>query len=103
MKPEGIFKNGDLWFGESDYDDQTGQALFAAYLPDNNPDDGADYCTPEVPERFPLFAMTTDGTPESQANEYFLAKKIGDARFGSACQHSRAKRGYCPDCLRKVI
>jgi hypothetical protein len=96
-KPDGIFENGDLWYGERCEEDDS---YFIAYDADNNP-----YETREIPERFVLFAMTVfpDGTPESFATEYMLAKKIGDARFGSMCRHERAKRGYCPDCLRKVI
>ena len=99
-KPEGIFSNGDLWYGGQPDED----GYWPATLPTSEPD-SIDYGTQEMPERFPLFAMVVfpDGTPESEAQEYFLAKRIGDKRFGSACQHSRAKRGYCPDCLRKVL
>jgi hypothetical protein len=99
MKPEGIFKNGDLWFGDRIREDDTD------YFIAREPDTENIYETPEVPERFPLFAMIIfpDGTPESEAQQYFLAKRIGDQRFGSECQHARAKRSYCPDCLRKVI
>ena len=102
-RPEGIFENGDLWYGETTEEDS--RVYYAAYNPTTDPDSGPDYDTEEMPERFPLFTMIVfpDGTKESEAQEYFLAKKIGDARFGSACQHSRTKRGYCPDCLRKVI
>lgn len=100
-QPEGIFTNGDLWYG--DQPDEEG--YWPAYHPTSDSDGGADYGQNEMPERFPLFAMVIfpDGTPESKAAEYFLAKRIGDQRFGSACQHARSKRGYCPDCLRKVI
>lgn len=103
VKPEGVFLNGDLWYGEREEED--GHTWFGAVSPESDPVAGIDYQTEEVPERFPLFVMTIfpDGTKESEAQEYFLAKKIGDARFGSACQHSRATRGYCPDCLRKVM
>ena len=101
MKPEGIYTNGDLWYGGGP--DEEG--YWPANYPTSNPDDGPDYGTPEEPERFVLFSMVIfpDGTPESECQEYFLAKRLGDKRFGSACQHARAKRGYCPDCLRKVI
>jgi hypothetical protein len=102
-KPEGIFNNGDLWYGEREEED--GRTWFLAYKPESDATKGADYGTEEAPERFPLFAMTIfpDGTPESFVTEYMLAKKMGDARFGSLCKHERSKRGYCPDCLRKVI
>jgi len=97
MKPEGIFENGDLWFGGRLEED--GKTFFIAT------DTQGDYETEEIPERFPFVAMTVfpEGTEERFVLEYALAKKIGDARFGSECQHARAKRGYCPDCLRKVI
>ena len=98
-KPDGIFSDGSLWFGYSERDEH-GDQWFTA-----TPENGKEYETREMPERFPLFVMTVfpDGTPESFATEYLLARKIGDVRFGSACQHGRATRGYCPDCLRKVI
>lgn len=35
--------------------------------------------------------------------EYELALKIGNKRFGSNCEHKNAKNGYCKNCLRKVI
>lgn len=97
MKPEGIFENGDLWYGESYKED--GKQWFYA-----KPENGEDYETQEIPERFSLFSMVIfpNGTPESFVTEYILAKKVGEKRFGSTCQHTRAKRGYCPDCLRKV-
>jgi len=100
-KPEGIFNNGDLWYGEG----ADSEGYYPAYEPTTDPDTGPDYGTQEEPERFPLFAMTIfpDGTPESFATEYLLARRQGDQRFGSACQHARSKRGYCPDCLRRVI
>lgn len=34
--------------------------------------------------------------------EYELAKKTGDARFGSPCDHSKVRDGYCSLCGRKV-
>lgn len=103
MKPEGIFSNGDLWYGHKWEED--GKYYFQANYPTSDPLQGGDYETDEVPDTFPLFAMTIfpDGTRESEVNEYFLAKKIGDARYGSQCPHSRSKHGYCPDCLRRII
>ena len=103
IKPEGIFKNGDLWYNATI--EEEGKTYFLACYPDSNPEDGADYETEEIPERFPFMALTifSDGTKESECNEYFLQKRIGDSRSGSECQHTRVKRGYCPDCLRKVI
>ena len=103
MKPEGVFANGDLWYGDSEVEE--GVTWYGAVKPESDPAQGADYSTQEVPERFVLFCMTVfpDGTPESLVREYFLAKQIGDQRFGSMCRHERAKRGFCPDCLRKVL
>jgi len=40
---------------------------------------------------------------ESFAEQYELAKRIGDRRFGSACKHEHIKNGRCQDCLRKVV
>lgn len=34
--------------------------------------------------------------------EYELARKIGDERFGSECEHNNVKSGRCVQCLRKV-
>lgn len=34
--------------------------------------------------------------------EYALAKRIGDQRFGSPCKHVQVKNGRCRRCLRKV-
>ena len=95
-KPEGIFKDGSLWFGDKEQDES---GVWWFMVGDN------DYQTKEIPETFPLFVMTIfpDGTPESFVNEYKLARKIGDSRFGSVCKHERSKRGYCPDCLRKIM
>ena len=36
------------------------------------------------------------------AEEYELAAKMGDARFGSDCEHTWTKNGVCVKCLRKV-
>lgn len=41
-------------------------------------------------------------TPITFADEYELARQIGDARFGSECKHEQVKGGYCVACLRKV-
>jgi len=102
MKPEGIFKNGDLWY--NGFQEEEGKIWYPAYKPNSNFEDGADYETEEIPERFPLFTMVIfpNDTKESECQEYFLAKKIGDSRFGNDCLHSRVKNGFCPDCLRKV-
>lgn len=43
------------------------------------------------------------GMKEEQKAEYELALKIGQRRFGSACEHLKVKNGVCIKCLRKVI
>jgi len=98
QKPEGIFQDGSLWYGDKERDEH-GDYWFTITHKDG------DYQTREIPDTFPLFTMIVfpDGTPESFATEYMLARKTGDQRFGSPCAHDRARRGYCPDCLRKVI
>ena len=103
MKPEGIFKNGDIWYNETCIED--GRTYFYAYHPQTNQENGPDYETTETPERFPILSLTIfpDGTKESEAQQYFLQKNMGDMRFGSTCEHARTKNGYCPDCLRKVL
>ena len=35
--------------------------------------------------------------------EYELAKRIGDKRFGSECKHEQVVNGRCKQCLRKVV
>lgn len=35
--------------------------------------------------------------------EYEMALKIGNKRFGSECKHEKIKNGRCQNCLRKVI
>ncbi len=35
--------------------------------------------------------------------EYELALKEGNKRFGSLCKHEKTKNGICINCLRKVI
>ncbi len=35
--------------------------------------------------------------------EYELALKEGNKRFGSLCKHENVKNGICKDCLRTVI
>ena len=96
-KPEGIFSDGSLWYGEKSPDDDDPNTYWFTV-------GEGEYETKEIPVTFPLFTMTVfpDGTPGSFATEYMLARKTGDARFGSPCTHTRAKRGYCPDCLRRV-
>jgi len=37
------------------------------------------------------------------AEEYALAKRIGDKRFGGHCVHDRVKNSVCQRCGRKVI
>lgn len=39
----------------------------------------------------------------SPADEYALAKRIGDKKYGSECTHEQVKSGHCLNCLRKVI
>jgi hypothetical protein len=36
-------------------------------------------------------------------DEYELALKQGNKRFGSECKHKKIKKGICQNCLRKVI
>jgi hypothetical protein len=70
-----------------------------------------DYYTTEQPvERHNLSGMIIfpDGTPEAEvkrvfAQEYELARKIGDQRFGITCQHINTRGGYCLNCQRRVI
>ena len=101
MQPKGIFKDGDLWYG-SERDEE---GYWPANYPTSNPEDGADYGTQEQPELFtaPIMNLFPASEAERFSLEYSLAKQIGDKRFGSECKHSRSKRGYCPDCLRKVL
>ncbi|MGD9817821.1 MAG: hypothetical protein AB7V04_03880 [Desulfomonilaceae bacterium] len=35
--------------------------------------------------------------------EYELALQIGKARFGSPCEHAEAEKGFCLNCLRRVV
>ena len=35
--------------------------------------------------------------------EYELALREGNRRFGSECQHERTKRGRCLKCWRRVL
>lgn len=35
--------------------------------------------------------------------EYELARRLGDARFGAACKHEKIMRGRCVKCLRRVV
>ena len=34
--------------------------------------------------------------------EYELALRVGNRRFGSACEHAVVKNGTCVSCLRRV-
>lgn len=35
--------------------------------------------------------------------QYELALRIGEKRFGSECKHEKVKNGVCENCLRRVI
>lgn len=37
------------------------------------------------------------------AEEYELALRVGERRFGSECKHDKVKNGRCTNCLRKVV
>lgn len=39
---------------------------------------------------------------EREKREYELALRIGEAQFGTKCEHREVKAGYCLRCLRKV-
>jgi len=39
----------------------------------------------------------------TKAEEYELARRIGDRRFASDCRHEVVRRGCCVTCLRKVV
>ena len=39
---------------------------------------------------------------EREKQEYELALKIGNARYGSPCEHSVVRNGHCANCGRKV-
>lgn len=41
--------------------------------------------------------------PITFADEYELARRVGDARFGSECKHEQVRGGRCVECLRKVV
>ena len=52
--------------------------------------------------------MCKDKKPKDLFNptfeeEYELALRIGNERFGPPCKHEKTKNGYCLKCLRKVI
>ncbi len=40
---------------------------------------------------------------DREKQEYELALKIGNKRYGSECLHTQIKKGVCLHCLRKVI
>lgn len=44
-----------------------------------------------------------DPFDKSFKTQYELARKIGDKRFGSECEHKNVYAGRCQDCLRRVI
>ena len=35
--------------------------------------------------------------------QYELARRIGDKRFGTECEHESAANGRCTNCLRAVV
>lgn len=35
--------------------------------------------------------------------EYKLALQIGKSRFGSPCEHAETEKGFCLNCLRRVV
>ena len=39
----------------------------------------------------------------SERDEYELALRIGERRFGSPCKHESTKDGKCSNCCRKVV
>lgn len=50
----------------------------------------------------PAPAAPLDPFSFSPADEYALAKQIGDSRFGPECQHEETAAGRCLKCLRSV-
>lgn len=39
---------------------------------------------------------------EKEKQEYELALRIGNRRFGLECKHEKVKNGHCVRCLRRV-
>jgi hypothetical protein len=35
--------------------------------------------------------------------QYEVARRLGDARFGGECRHEVTWGGHCANCLRKVV
>lgn len=50
----------------------------------------------------PAPAASLDPFDQSFDTLYALAKRIGDSRFGSECQHEKGPGGYCTKCRRLV-
>ena len=50
----------------------------------------------------PAPAAPMDPFDQSFTTQYALAKRIGDSRYGSECQHEKGPGGYCIKCLRSV-
>lgn len=50
----------------------------------------------------PAPAAPLDPFDQSFTTQYALAKRIGDSRYGSECQHEKGPGGYCIKCLRSV-
>lgn len=44
-----------------------------------------------------------DPFDKSFANEYALALRTGQQRFGSDCKHENVRSNHCTNCLRKVL
>jgi len=38
-----------------------------------------------------------------EIEQYELARRVGDKRFGSACKHKRVRNGRCLECYRSVV
>lgn len=51
----------------------------------------------------PAPAAPLDPFDQSFTTQYALAKRIGDSRYGSECQHEKGPGGYCTKCLRSVL
>lgn len=43
-----------------------------------------------------------DPFDKSFVKQYELARRIGDARYGTECRHEHVKDGRCIDCQRRV-
>jgi len=40
---------------------------------------------------------------EKERQEYALALRVGNRRFGTKCNHEKTRNGVCTNCLRKII